>query len=36
MCVLYKDGTVWEHPEAKGTACEELRQWLIRRGKLKA
>jgi hypothetical protein len=36
MCVLYKDGTVWEHPDATGTACEELRQWLIRRGKLKA
>ena len=35
-CVLYKDGTVWEHPEEKGSACEELRQWLIRRGKLKA
>ena len=35
-CVLYKDGTVWEQPKAKGIACEELRQWLIRTGKLKA
>jgi hypothetical protein len=35
-CVLYKDGTVWEHPKEKGIACEEPRQWLIRRGKLKA
>jgi hypothetical protein len=36
MCLLYKDGTVWEHPEARGTACEIMRRWLIRRGKLKA
>jgi hypothetical protein len=36
MCVWYKDDTVWGHPEAKGTACEGLRRWLIRRKKLKA
>jgi hypothetical protein len=36
MCILYKDGTTWEQPSAKGLACEELRQWLKSRGKLKA
>jgi hypothetical protein len=25
-CVLYADDSTWEHPEAQGTGCEELRR----------
>ena len=26
MCVLYKDGTFWEHTAAQGAGCEALRR----------
>lgn len=35
-CVMYEDGTLWEPPGATGKPCEELRRWLVARGKIKA
>jgi hypothetical protein len=32
QCVLFADGSTWEHPEAR-KPCERLRQWIERRKK---
>jgi hypothetical protein len=26
-CILYRDGSFWEHPEARGVGCDVLRHW---------
>jgi hypothetical protein len=31
QCVLFTDGSTWEHSDAQGKACERLQRWLERR-----
>ena len=31
QCVLFSDGSTWEHASARGKACERLERWIERR-----
>ena len=31
QCVLFTDGSTWEHSSARGKACERLERWIERR-----